>query len=217
MQASDRLLLNQADMDPPELILWLGDASTLQRGHALISTKMDEWVPGPTRFDEHKAKIAKCLEDAAALKLETTDELEEAVSDAVEDITINANYLALRARHDKNDAWLHNSGHHQKEKPKRNYNKMVSMIASLLAAKNGPGMGEVTLSWDKDPAAGSYQLQICKGTPRGEDSWTDQGYFTKVRTVINNLERGGWYYFRVRSIGNNQTGPWSETVEIIVT
>lgn len=217
MNAAEKLLMNHADMAHLELASWLGDAATLQAAHPVISVKKDPWVPGATEFLQHKEAILKHLETAKALNLTTTKELEEAVAAALDDININANYLFLRAKHEKNEAWLHNNGYQLKEKAKRNYDKLVSATALLLRLKNGPGIGEVTANWDRDQAAGSYQLQICKGRPQGEEPFVDQGYFKKVRTTISDLERASWYYFRVRSVGNNEIGPWSEPVGIIVT
>lgn len=217
MNATDKLVMNHAEMDPPELMLWLDDAATLQAAHQKISTQKDKWVPGADEFRERKRVIAKELEKAAALNLTTTKELEEATAATVADVNINANYLVLRAQHEKDESWLHNSGYQLKEKPKRIYDRAVSAVALLLRLKNGPNIGEVTVSWDKDPAAGAYQLQFCKGHPKGDESFGDFGILTRVRTVAGNLDRASWYYFRVRSIGNNETGPWSEPVGIIVT
>lgn len=216
MNAADRYHMNHADMEHPELMRWLEDTATLQDAHAELGKK-DDWVPGSPQFRQHKDTLSKELDRAAAMNVPTTKELEEAHAAAVADIDINANYIVLRARHEKNDAWLHHNGYQPKEKTKRNYDKVVSAIALLLRLKNGPNIGEVTVIWDKDSAAGSYQLQICKGVPQGEESYADLGYYRKIRTVVGNLERASWYYFRVRSIGNNEIGPWSEPVGIVVT
>lgn len=217
MNAADRFLMNQADMDPPELMMWLDDAATLQAAHPKISTQKDGWVPGAPQFKEHKENIAREWQKALALNLDSTRELEEVTAAALEDVNTNANYLVLRAKQEKDEAWLHNNGYKAKEKAKRIYDRGVSAAALVVRAKNGPSVAEVAVSWDKDPGAGSYQLQFCKGHPQGEESYVDYGYLKKVRAVIGNLERASWYYFRVRSIGNNETGPWSEPFGIIVT
>ncbi|GFO54237.1 hypothetical protein GMSM_12440 [Geomonas sp. Red276] len=217
MNASDRFVMNHREMSPMDLMLYLEDTATLQDAHPKISVEKDGWVPGAPEFRQHKQRIAKELENAAALKVSTTKELEEARAAAVEDIMINADYMVLRARQSKDDSWLHNNGYQMKDKLKRSLNRMISAIALVLRVKNGPGKGEVTVSWDKDPVAGSYQLQFCKGEPQGDESYADHAYCTKVRTVISNLDRANWYYFRGRSIGHNETGPWSDPVGIIVT
>lgn len=217
MNASDRFHMQHEGMDPPGLMLWLDDAATLQAGHAKISAITETWVPWAPHFRARKEEIRRALEKAAALNLTTTKELEEAIAATIEDVHINANFIVLRARADKDDSWLHGNGYQLKEKTKRVYDRGVAAVALLLRLKNGPNIAEVTVSWDKDPGAGSYQLQICKGHPQGEESFGDYGFFKKVRVVAGNLERASWYYFRVRSIGNNETGPWSEPVGIIVT
>ncbi|WP_224963115.1 fibronectin type III domain-containing protein [Geomonas subterranea] len=217
MNVTDIFVMNHADMDPPEFILWLDDAATLQAAHPLISTQKDQWAPGEVQFRAHKEAISKAWERASALNVCSTKELDAARAAALEDVNINASYLVLRAKHGKDDAWLHNNGYQAKEKTKRIHDRSVSAVALNLKAKNGPSIGEVSLNWDRDPGAGSYQLQICKGHPQGEESYVDYGFLKKVRTVIGNLERASWYYFRIRSIGNNEFGPWSAAVSIIVT
>ncbi|QWV92383.1 fibronectin type III domain-containing protein [Geomonas oryzisoli] len=217
MSVFDKFVMNHAEMDPQDFIHWLDDAATLQAAHPKISTQKDVWVPGTSEYRAHKEAIARELEKAAALNVAMTKELEAAIAAALEDVHTNANYLMLRAKHEKDDSWLHNSGYQHKEKPKRMFDRAVAAVALMLRAKNGPNIGEVTLSWDKDFGAGSYQLQICKGHPNGDESFYDYGFLKKVRTVVGNLERASWYYFRIRSIGNNEVGPWSEPVGIIVT
>lgn len=217
MSASEKLVMNHAEMDPPQLVLWLGGAATLQAAHAKISALEEKWVPWAPHFMAHKEAISREWERALALNVPTTKELDATVAAALEDVHINASYIVLRARQEKDDAWLRDNGYQPKEKPKRVYDRSVSADALGVKAKNGPEIGDVTLTWERDPGAGSYQLQICKGHPQGEESYGDYGYLTKVRTVISNLERASWYYFRIRSIGNNEFGPWSEPTSIIVT
>ncbi|MBJ6724157.1 fibronectin type III domain-containing protein [Geomesophilobacter sediminis] len=217
MNATDRFLMNHVDMNPPELIIWLNDAATLQEAHPRISAEKDHWVPGAQQFREHKETISREWEKAGSLNVTWTKELEAATAAALEDVNINANYLVLRAKHAKDESWLHNNGYNWREKSKKSYDRTVSMVALSLRLKNGPEIGEVTAAWGKDSGAGSYQLQFCKGIPQGEESFVDQGFYKRIRAVVGNLERACWYYFRVRSIGNNMTSPWSEAVGIIVT
>ncbi|MCM0082965.1 fibronectin type III domain-containing protein [Geomonas sp. Red32] len=217
MNAATRFLMNHKEMDPSELVLWLEDAATLQENHGTISKEKDDWVPGSVQFRHHKEAITRELDRAASLNVPTTKELEEAHAAAVSDILVNAEFIVLKGGYQKDESWFHNNGYISKDKLKRNYNKLVSSTATQPKAKNGPEIGEVTLGWERDEAAGSYLLQICKGIPVGDESYADQGYYKKVRVVVSNLERASWYYFRVRSIGHNEVGPWSEPVGIIVT
>ncbi len=217
MNAADRFLMNHAAMAPSQLATWLNDAATLQDAHAKISTQIDHWVPWSPQFRSHRESIETEVQKALALNVRTTKELQGATAAAIEDVNINAAYLVIRAKCEKDEAWLHNNGYTLKEKAKRVYDRPVSTSSLALRAKNGPNAGQVILSWDRDPGAGSYQLQICKGHPQGEESFVDYAYLTKVRTTADSLERASWYYFRIRSVGNNETGPWNEAVGIIVT
>ncbi|MBU5614491.1 fibronectin type III domain-containing protein [Geomonas azotofigens] len=217
MSVPDKFEMNHEEMDPPTLIIWLDDAATLQAAHVKISCIKDDWVPWSPHFKAHKEAISRALERAAALNLDHTEEVDAAVAAALEDVNINASYLVLRAKQEKDETWLHNNGYQLKGKLKRVYDRPVSAAALVIRAKNGPEIGEITLTWDKDLAAGSYQLRICKGHPQGDESYVDYSFLKKVRVVIGNLERASWYHFRIRGIGHNQTGPWSEPVGIIVT
>lgn len=217
MNPADRFVMNHASMAPPQFVTWLDDAATLQAAHIKISTLMDSWVPTSPQFRDHKENIESEWQKALALNLRTTKGLQMATAAAVEDVYINAAYLVIRAKNDRDETWLYNNGFTLKEKTKRVYARPVSLFGHVLRVKNGPQIGEVTVSWDKDPGAGSYQLQICKGHPQGEESFEDYGQLTLVRTIIAKLERANWYYFRVRSVGNNEYGPWSEPVAIIIT
>ena len=217
MNAADRFQMNHASMAPSQLATWLDDAATLQEAHSKISTQIDQWVPWSPQFRSHSKIIESELQKALALNVRTTKGLQAATAAALDDVHINATYLVIRAKKENDDSWPHNNGYTLKEKAKRVYDRMVSLFGLGLRVKNGPKIGEVTVSWDKDPGAGSYQLQICKGHPQGEESYEDYGLLKKVRTVVGNLERASWYYFRVRSVGNNEHGPWSEPVAIIIT
>lgn len=72
------------------------------------------------------------------------------------------------------------------------------------------------LTIERDPGAGVYEVQFCKGAPAGEESWQVLGNFRKVKIFTPDLERAGWYYFRVRSHGDNETNPWSYPADAIV-
>lgn len=123
----------------------------------------------------------------------------------------------MRARHQNDESLLHNTGYELKEKTKRNHAPVsVSTQPLNITAKRADEEAAVVLIIEKDPGAALYEVQFCKGIPTGEDSWQKLGTFKKLRIYVPNLERAGWYYFRVRSYGDNETSPWSQPCDIIV-
>lgn len=206
------------DMSHHALVGWLLDAATKQEQHPDHGKNFPDWVAGPSRFRQH-AEALTLKEEAAKYKdthaLKERD-LERAAT--LESIHFNACYIVMRAHHENNEALLHNVGHEFKEKTTKRSHAPVS-ISSLplkVIAKRGDQPGSAVLTIVRDPGAGVYEVQFCKGAPTGEESWQPLGNFKKVRIFIPNLERAGWYYFRIRSHGDNETSPWSIPVDIIV-
>ena len=205
-----------AEMSHHALVGWLLDAATKQEGHRLWQ-EVPEWAVGPPRFRQHAAALS-LKEDAAKYKdLQAMKERDLERASAMESIHFNAAYLVMRAHHENDESLLHNAGHELKEKTKRAHAPVsISSQPLKVAMKRGDQPGSAVLSVERDPGAGLYEVQFCKGAPTGEEAWQSLGNFKKVRIFIPNLERAGWYYFRVRSHGDNQTSPWSAPVDIIV-
>jgi len=205
-------------MPIPELALWLNDSATLQEAHPFHGHDWPEWVPGAARFRQHSTALTAGLEAAKNKDREKSRELEEEHASTLVSINMNATYIVMRSIHEKNDSLLHNVGYQLKEQTKRT-NTLTSIrnAPMVLQVRKGPDSGSVLVKFERDPGAGLYQLQICKGQPAGEESWGDGGLHKGCRVVKNNLELASWYYFRGRSHGNNETGPWSDPVGIIIT
>ena len=206
-----------ADMSHHALIGWLLDAALKQEEHQFHGKNTPEWVAGPPRFREHAAALSR-KEDAARYKdTQAAKERDLERAAILESIHFNASYIVMRARHENDESLLHNVGYELKEKTKRPHASVsVSKQSLKVTAKRGDQLGSVVLSIERDPGAGLYEVQFCKGPPAGEESWQTLSNFKKVRIFIPNLERSGWYYFRVRSHGDNETSPWSIPVDIIV-
>jgi len=202
----------------PDLVSWLLDTATLQEAHAFHSANWPDWVPGAARLRQHAAALTSGMKAAENKDRLKSKELEQEHADTLQSIVLNANYIAMRALHEKDESLLHNVGYTLKDKTKRVYGQLsIRTTPMALKVKNGPGSGKVTVWFEKDPAAGSYQLQLCKGAPAGEDSWKDVAFYKSCRNVIPNLDLASWAYFRGRSHGDNETSPWSAPVSIIVT
>lgn len=212
-------VMNQfADMSHHALVGWLLDTATKQEQHPLFQPgTTPDWVIGPVHLRQHAATLSQKEEAAKYKDIQAVRERDLERVATLESIHSNACYIIMRARHQNDETLLLHAGHDLKEKTKRNYAPIpLSNQPLKVTVKRGDQLGSVVLTIEKDPGAGVYQVQFCKGVPTGEESWQDLGNFKKVRVFAPNLERAGWYYFRVRSHGDNETSPWSLPVDIIV-
>jgi hypothetical protein len=207
-----------AEMNHHALVGWLLDSATKQEQHPYFkSGETPEWAAGPARFRQHAVALSQKEEAAKFKDSHAMKERDQERAATLESIHNNAAYIIMRARHENDEGSLENTGHELKEKTKKAHAPVpISSLPLKVIAKRGDDPGSVVLTIERDPGAGIYQVQICKGTPTGEESWQDFGNFKKVRLFIPNLERSGWYYFRVRSLGDNEASPWSAPVDIIV-
>lgn len=206
-----------AEMNHLALVGWLLDAATKQEQHPFHGKDMPDWVAGPIRFREHAAALSQKEEAAKYKDVLAIKERDLERIATLESIHFNASYIVMRARHLNDESLLQNVGHELKEKTKRTHaSTSVSKQQLKVVAKRGDHPGSIVLTIERDPGAGIYEVQFCKGTPTGEQSWQLLGNFKKVRIFIPDLERSAWYYFRVRSHGDNETSPWSAPVDIIV-
>jgi hypothetical protein len=217
MFTNDIYVMPFAKMSIPELSTWLLGTAALQEKHPFHGTTMPDWIPAWGRFRQHSEALinfAKAAENKDTAKVKARD---EELAAALQSININACYIVMRARHENNDELLHDMGYEFKEKTRRSHASIsLSQLPMILKVKRGPDPGSIIVIFQMDPAAALYQLQICKGEPAGEDSFKDGGSFKGLRNVIPNLVGASWYYFRGRSHGDNETGPWSAPVGIIV-
>lgn len=205
-----------ATMPIPEVVPWLFDAATLQQAHHFHGPNWSDWVPGAARFRQHAVELTEGMEAAKNKDREKVRELEEKHAETLLSIHLNANYIAMRSIYEKDESLLHNVGYILKDQNSKK-EKLAALKSQMHLKVKNRGTGTVTIYFERDPAAGLYRLQVCKGEPSGEESWLDGGLHKGCRVVVSDLDRASWYYFRGRSHGDNQTGPWSQPVGIIVT
>jgi hypothetical protein len=217
MFTNDIYVMPFSKMSIPELSTWLRGTAALQEKHPFHGTTMPDWIPGWGRFRQHSESLinfAKAAENKDTAKVKARD---EELAAALVSINTNACYVVMRAKHENNDELLHDMGYEFKEKTKKAHvSSSLSQTPMVIRVKRGTDPGSVIVIFQGDPAAALYQLQICKGEPAGEDSFEDGGSYKGLRNVIQHLERASWYYFRGRTHGDNESGPWSAPVGIIV-
>jgi hypothetical protein len=210
--------MDMLKMRPLELIMWLRDTATLQEAHSFYKANWDSWAPGALKFREHADKLTDLSKAAETKEKTKVEAFDQEYAEALSSIHLNANYIVIRAKAAKDESLLHNTGYVLREKGK---NKKASAHGGLrktapVVKVRNDGPNTVSISYGKDPAAGAYQVQACKGKPTGEESWGDVGIFKTCHPRKSGLETTTWY-FRVRCLGDNEVSDWSVPVGIIVT
>lgn len=76
-----------------------------------------------------------------------------------------------------------------------------------LTATTGNHEGEVELSWDTVRGARSYVVE--RSTDPQAASWTPSGVSPRSSLIVEGLDSGKRYYFRVAAITLNGQSPWS--------
>jgi len=75
--------------------------------------------------------------------------------------------------------------------------------------------GELLLIWSPVKNSKNYLIQSCMTDSKGKSDWMTISYSTRSRCIIDNLEPGKKYYFRVLAIGAGGIGPPSITESIM--
>jgi hypothetical protein len=85
----------------------------------------------------------------------------------------------------------------------------MTQVMSLYATA-GDDAGEADLSWEPVPGVKSYEIQTSPD-PVTATSWAHGGISTKSKATLAGLPSGGLCHFRVRAVGANGAGPWSDS------
>jgi len=76
-----------------------------------------------------------------------------------------------------------------------------------LTATTGNHEGEIELSWDTVRGARSYVVE--RATDPQAGPWTQSGVSPRSSLIVEGLESGKRYYFRVAAVTLNGQSPWS--------
>ena len=77
-----------------------------------------------------------------------------------------------------------------------------------LTATTGNHDGEIELSWDAVRGARSYVVERTTN-PQEASSWTQAGVSPRSSLIVEGLDSGTRYYFRVAAVTLNGQSPWS--------
>ncbi|MCA1621946.1 MAG: fibronectin type III domain-containing protein [Acidobacteria bacterium] len=80
-----------------------------------------------------------------------------------------------------------------------------------LTATTGNHEGEIELSWDTVRGARSYVVERTTD-PQTAGSWTQAGVSPRSSLIIEGLDSGKRYHFRVAAVTFNGQSPWSNQV-----
>ncbi len=81
--------------------------------------------------------------------------------------------------------------------------------------KRTDNTGELQLIWSPVKNSKNYLVQSCLKKEAKNTDWTTISYSTKSRCLVDNLEPGKTYYFRVLAIGAGGIGPPSKIESIM--
>jgi hypothetical protein len=87
----------------------------------------------------------------------------------------------------------------------------VSMTQVLnLAVSAGDEEGSLDAQWDPVRGARIYKVQISTDLTSPPQNWTDKSNPTRSRCTLTGLTSGQKLWIRVKAIGANDEGPWSD-------
>jgi len=93
-----------------------------------------------------------------------------------------------------------------------------TLPAPNFSVKQGELPGTMVGRANRVPYAGSYMMHMAKGDPTVEANWTYYDVFVRCSHIlIENLEPGTLYSFRLRAIGTNGPGAWSTPCSLMAT
>jgi hypothetical protein len=90
----------------------------------------------------------------------------------------------------------------------------MTQVTNLSAAV-GDSPGEIDLNWNPVSGAKSYEIQTSTD-PNTPASWAFKDNSTKSKTTLSGLTSASRIWVRVRAIGANEKGGWSDPAESVV-
>jgi hypothetical protein len=92
----------------------------------------------------------------------------------------------------------------------------IGQLEAPSHVKIVPGQtdGTVNISWQKVRGAKAYNIERAMDSSHGLD-WTAALASSKTRAVVNSMNSGHRYWFRVAAVGAAGQGPWSDPISKI--
>lgn len=211
----------------PKLIITFGRLSEAdfqaKAGFIIASLTNNPHFPEP--WPKQAPTLAQ-LSDALAAYREayhaslTRDTLKIKQREAAREALVNllrllASYLEFAAAGDV--SILATTGYDLRNDIVRGVNSGILPAPSNFRVLHGKQSGTVDIHVDRLPGAASYEVQIAQGDPTVEANWKPARIAkTGSHIAVDNLTPGQTYWFRVRAIGKDGNGLWTDPVSIIV-
>lgn len=101
---------------------------------------------------------------------------------------------------------------------KNSTTRLAATATPTLTMDNTHERGVVSGKVTPVAGAKSYLMEYTYGDPTVESNWSHLAvHATASKMISRNLEAGRTCSFRVRAVGTNGTGPWSNYVTLIIT
>ncbi len=85
-----------------------------------------------------------------------------------------------------------------------------------LALTHGDDDGSLDVTFDPEPAARSYEVQVCLSAEPIAGPWNTKAQPTASKVTLDGLTSGSRVWVRVRAIAPAGPGPWSDVASKIV-
>lgn len=214
----DLLDANFKDLSNAELIMEIESIAELLAVHPGYQNAHPEHAPSPELLKEKAANLRNA--DRAAVNKDRAKmaERDKAREDLELFAKLPASYMSIQAILKQDTSYLQNTGYPPKKKGSKGASTTTGPTAypSNITVQQGEETGSLVVKGHSSHPRASHDLQICCGTPTGEDSWSMVGTQINCKFIVKGLQPGQRYYFRMRSHGPGGTGPWSPPVDRIV-
>ena len=213
----DLLDVNFRRLSHVDFIFKVGNIADLCEVHEGLGPWPEE-VPNPGEIRTDNLDFAASVQAAANGDRQRIAERDEKRANLEDAVTMVAQHIIMKSKRKKDPSLLLNNGFDQKKKVTRSAagSKDVTAAPAGLTAKHGPASGTVIVKTRKLAGAGSYEIQISL-EPGNEASWQTTGHSIHCSHMeIKGQVPGSKCYIRVRGLGANGPGPWSEPISLII-
>jgi hypothetical protein len=132
-------------------------------------------------------------------------------------VAMMVQWAVIRSIRENNPGLLKNLGLELKVRNSTRSSSHPPLVApSKLKVVQGPTT-TVTVRTEKVPGTATYHVEICTGDPTVAANWVEASKSPYCTQVVQGLEPGKVYHFRVWCFGASGQGPCSAIVTLMVT
>jgi hypothetical protein len=101
-------------------------------------------------------------------------------------------------------------------RPRKSSAPAALPMVENVRPRHGEKHGDIFLKCSPVKNAKSYDIEICEGDPSIEGNWRHAAVSVSAsKMLVTGLTPGKVYWFRVRGIGANGAGPWSQYASLM--